>query len=70
MLIHSLALHEIQRMIPLGHNPMPASHWENAHLFYGGTDLEWSREYDLRYSKRKIPISVGKIVVYSGISPR
>lgn len=49
MLIHSLALHEIQCMIPLGHNAMPVSHWENIHLFYGGTDLERSREYDLRH---------------------
>lgn len=49
MLIHSLALHEIQCKIPLGHNPMPVSHWENSRLFYGGTELERSREYDLRY---------------------
>lgn len=61
MLINSLALREIQCMTPLGHNPMPVSHWENAHLFNAGTDLEWSREYDLRYSKMKIPISIGKI---------
>lgn len=40
---------------------MPVSHWENADLFNGGTDFEWSREYDLRYSNMKIPISIGKI---------